>query len=245
MKLPTVQGTIRRRLLLNFRADPEVVARELPAPFVPKLHKGQAIVGVCLIRLESIRPIGVPAIIGFASENAAHRFAVNWRGENEWQEGVFIPRRDTNSLINQLAGGRVFAGEHHAADFEVVDDGANIQLRMAARDGGVTVRVSATTATSLPESSCFASVGEASKFFEPGSVGYSATSNPRKLHGVVLQTKSWLVEPLKVHDMFSSYFADQSRFPVGSIAFDHGLIMRNIEHAWHGADDLYLDRGAT
>ncbi len=242
MKLPTVEGTIRRRLLLNFRVDPAVISHELPVPFVPKLHEGHAIAGVCLIRLEAIRPRGTPRAIGFSSENAAHRIAITWPTAEGPQEGVFIPRRDTDSLINQLAGGRVFPGEHHAADFAVSDKGGDIALSMNARDGSVAVRVSASIGDSLPSDSCFGSVSEASSFFE---LGYSATAAGNKLHGVVLRTKSWQVEPLIVHEIYSGYFSDPSRFPKGSVVFDHGLIMRNIEHEWHGAEDLYLDHGAT
>jgi hypothetical protein len=244
MKLPIIEGTIRRRLLLNYRVDPEVISRELPAPFAPKLHQGHAIAGVCLIRLEAIRPRGAPRAIGFSSENAAHRIAVTWRTPEGEKEGVFIPRRDTDSLLNQLAGGRVFPGEHHAADFDVTDSGREISLSMTARDGAVAVRVSGSVTSSLPTDSCFSSLEEASAFFEPGSLGYSATRAGDKLDGIILRTKSWLVEPLAVRDVYSSWFADETRFPRGSIAFDHGLVMRNIEHEWHGTEDFVLDRGA-
>src|SRR5262249_49769285 len=110
MRLPTIEGVIRRRLLLNFRLDPDVAARELPAPFAPKLHGGHAIVGVCLIRLEHMRPLHAPKALGVSSENAAHRFAITWPSATGEQEGVFIPRRDSSSLLNQLAGGRIFPG---------------------------------------------------------------------------------------------------------------------------------------
>ena len=242
LRFPTIEGTIRRRLLLNFRVHPSVVSRELPPPFRPKLHHGHAIAGVCLIRLEDIRPLGAPRAIGFSSENAAHRIAVEWDTAEGVREGVFIPRRDTDSLISQLAGGRVFPGEHHAARFEVKDSGNDVSLNMAARDGSVAVRVSASVATALPQDSCFSSVAEASSFFEPGSLGYSATSNANRLHGIILRTRTWRVEPLAVHEAFSSYFSDESHFPPGSVSFDHGLIMRDIAHEWHGTDDLYLDQ---
>src|ERR1700674_3635491 len=128
MRLPTIAGVIRRRLLLNFRVDPGVMARQLPAPFVPKLHKGFAIAGICLIRLEAIRPKGLPRGLGLSSENAAHRIAVQWQAESGTEEGVFIPRRDSNSLMNQLAGGRLFPGVHHAARFKVHEAGEAITL---------------------------------------------------------------------------------------------------------------------
>src|SRR5271168_187944 len=118
MRVPVMRGLIKRRILVNFRADPTTVGRLLPEPFRPKLYRDHAIVGICLIRLEQIRPAGLPALVGMSSENAAHRIAVEWTGEaGKSCEGVFIPRRDTGSVVNQLAGGRIFPGEHHAATF--------------------------------------------------------------------------------------------------------------------------------
>jgi hypothetical protein len=240
MRLPTIAGVIRRRLLLNFRVDPGVMAAQLPEPFSPKLHDGYAIAGVCLIRLEGIRPRGLPRAIGVASENAAHRVAVRWTGGNGPEEGVFIPRRDSDSRVNQLAGGRLFPGEYHAARFDVSETAEGVALDMASRDGGVEVRVRAALADSLPADSIFDSLESASRFFEPGSLGYSATRREGAYHGVILRTAEWRVEALDVTSVHSSYFADAGRFPPGSVAFDHGLIMRNIDHEWHGTDDLYV-----
>src|SRR5436853_197186 len=102
MRIPIIKGTIKRRLLVNFRADPAMVRRILPPPFRPKLHKGFSLVGICLIRLEQIRPAGFPGALGLSSENAAHRIAVEWEDESgNLREGVFIPRRDTGSLLNR------------------------------------------------------------------------------------------------------------------------------------------------
>jgi hypothetical protein len=62
--------------------------------------------------LESIRPRGLPAFLGVSSENPAHRLAVeSGDSEGQLQEGVFIPRCETNSWVNALAGGRLFPGE--------------------------------------------------------------------------------------------------------------------------------------
>jgi hypothetical protein len=55
-----------------------------------------------------------------------------------------------------------------------------------------------------------------------------------------LKTKEWRVEPLQVTRVYSSYFSDEEKFPPVTIEFDHALIMRNVEHEWHSADDLYV-----
>jgi hypothetical protein len=240
MRIPVIKGTIKRRLLVNFRADPAVVQRILPQPFQPKLHRGHSLVGICLIRLEQIRPAGLPGALGLSSENAAHRIAVEWTDAGGIQrEGVFIPRRDTSSFLNRVAGGRVFPGEHHPARFSVADTGGHIELAMQSRDGSVAVRVVGDDADSLPTSSCFSSLVEASAFFEGGSLGYSVTRDGDRLDGLLLRTLDWRLRALAVTDVQSSYFADEQRFPTGSVAFDHALVMRDIIHEWHKAEDLY------
>lgn len=240
IKLPTIQGIIRRRILVNFHVDPKVLQRQLPTRFRPKLHKGQGIAGICLIRLEHIRPKMLPEIIGVSSENAAHRIAVLWDERGVVREGVFIPRRDTSSKMNHLLGGRVFPGEHNKAFFEVYEDGDNIRFSMKSQDAKVEVRLTGSTSAKLPQSSIFSSLDEASSFFEAGSLGYSVTADSNRLDGLTLKTKDWRIEPLHVSDVLSSYFANETMFPQGSVEFDNALIMRNIAHEWHTSSDLYV-----
>lgn len=241
MRIPVIKGVIKRRLLINFRADPVVVQRMLPNPFRPKLHNEYSLVGICLIRLEQIRPSGLPGILGVSSENAAHRVAVEWTDPvGVRREGVFIPRRDTSSILNHLVGGRLFPGEHHSANFAVQDDGGHIELSMRAVDDSVSVMLIGDDAESLPSSSCFGSLAEASSFFENGSLGYSATRDGSRLDGLILRTVVWRVRAMSVVEVQSSYFSDERRFPKGSIKFDHALIMRDVAHEWRAAEDITL-----
>ena len=240
MQLPKVHGTIKRRLLINYRVDPAVMQGHLPAPFRPKLHHGHAIAGMCLIRLEDIRPRRFPKAVGLSSENAAHRIAVVWDDDTGTREGVYIPRRDTGSLMNHLAGGRLFPGEHQRATFRVVEDAERIALHMRSADGRIEIDVIARTAEHIAPTSRFSSVADASGFFESGGVGYSVTSSGSRLDGIVLKTDAWHVEPLAVEQARSTYFDDPAMFPPGSIALDCGLVMRNIPHQWESAKEMYV-----
>src|SRR5262245_5166815 len=79
MRIPVIRGIIERRILVNYRVDPAVLAKLLPAPFRPKLVRGHGMAGICLIRLGGIRPTFWPkGLGGIRSENAAHRTAVVW-----------------------------------------------------------------------------------------------------------------------------------------------------------------------
>ncbi len=239
MQLPKVHGVIGRRLLVNFRVEPDVIQRQLPSPFRPKLHDGHAVAGICLIRLENIRPKRFPRILGLSSENAAHRIAVVWDDDEGPHEGVCIPRRDTGSLINHLAGGRLFPGEHQRATFRVEDSDERIAIEMTSADGQVRLDVAGRVAAEMPTTSIFRTISDASSFFEPGAVGYSVTSG-RRLDGVVLKTHSWSVAPLLIERVNSTYFADETVFPAGAVSFDCALIMRNIAHEWHAGAPMYV-----
>lgn len=240
MRMPRIHGTIKRRILINYRVDPAVVQRLLPPPFHPKLHRGFAIAGICLIRLEGIRPHRFPRLVGLSSENAAHRIAVQWDDGTGQHEGVYIPRRDTGSLMNHLAGGRLFPGEHRRAAFDVVDDDGRITLKMRSADGQADIDLVASTAPRFSASSVFDAVDAASAFFENGVNGYSATASGHRLDAIALSTASWKVEPLDILAVRSSYYDDPSRFPEGSIAFDCGLIMRDIRHDWTALEAMSL-----
>jgi hypothetical protein len=238
VKVPVVEGVIERRMLVNYRVDPDAIARVLPAPFRPKLVDGSAIAGICLIRLDSIRPRGFPAALGVSSENAAHRIAVEWSDEDSTREGVFIPRRDSSSRLNRLLGGRLFPGVHHPARFDVHESGNAFHLEMTSRDGATHVLVDGHVSSTLPERSVFGTLARASAFFEGGSLGYSATARPGVYDGLELRSLSWRVEPLAVTAVRSSFFEDVSRFPPGSVEFDCALLMRNVQHEWRAREPM-------
>src|SRR5262245_54265277 len=141
MRLRTLRGVIRRRILVNFRVRPEALRSVVPPRFRLKLQNGYAVAGVCLIRLEEVRPRFVPRPFGLRSENAAHRVAVLWEDEaGRDREGVFIFRRDTGSPVNRLAGGRIFPGEHHAASFRSRDSNGRVELSMISADRSCEVK---------------------------------------------------------------------------------------------------------
>jgi hypothetical protein len=244
LRLPVIRGVIDRRMLVNYRVDPEVMARILPPPFRPKLLHGFAIGGICLIRLQQMRPRFVPAWLGLSSENAAHRIAVEWDDERGiTREGVYIPRRDSDSRLNQLAGGRVFPGVHHHATFDVYESPESFEIDVASDDGEMKLSVIARVSSQFAAGSVFESIEEASGFFEAGSLGYSATADATRFQGLALRCERWQVEPLEVKHVRSSWFSDP-RFPSGTAAFDCALLMRGIAHEWQSHADLCCEESS-
>ncbi len=241
MRIPVVRGIIDRRILVNYRVDPEVLTKILPQPFRPKLANGAGMAGVCLIRLKHIRPRWLPAILGISSENAAHRIAVQWEQDGNQHEGVFIPRRDTSSRFNTLVGGRLFPGVHHRATFQVQEQHDHYCVVLDSDDQGTHVALEGHVALELPKTSVFGSLGEASDFFARGSLGYSLTTKPGQFDGLELRSLDWQVQPLAVEKVESSFFENRSLFPTGSVELDCALLMRGIDHEWHGREALCSD----
>jgi hypothetical protein len=223
---------------VNYRCRPDVLQKIVPPPFRPKLVNGWGMAGICLIRLGGIRPVFLPAIGGLTSENAAHRIAVEWDEPGRTREGVFIPRRDTDALLNRLAGGRIFPGVHHAATFDVIETSHHFKLDMRSHDKTTSVRVHAHITNSLPTHSVFRSLEEASEFFRRGSLGWSSRSEKNTFDGLELSSQKWLIEPMAIDHVASSFFESPKFFPADSAIFDSAFLMRDIPHQWHALGKL-------
>ena len=239
MKIPKLIGTIDRRILINYQVDKDVVAKFLPEPFRPKLVNDKAIVGICLIRLKDLRPKGLPKLIGFSSENGAHRIAVEWTDKEGIKEGVYIPRRDTSSKMNSLAGGGIFPGVHHFADFTVVERDGNYSVEFRSEDNTY-LSIKAQETKDWNSDSIFKDVDCASCFFEQGAIGYSPGNSGEKFDGLELKTYRWKVTPLKVSEVRSSFFENVDVFPSGSVKFDNALLMKDIEHEWKSLMEIKI-----
>lgn len=231
MKIPKIQGIIDRRILINYQVDKEVLENYLPEPFKPKLVNGKGIAGICLIRLKEIRPKGLPKQIGISSENGAHRIAVEWTENGKIKEGVYIPRRDTSSKLNSLAGGAIFPGVHHLAEFSIHESKGKYKVAFISEDE-TSLSIEAKETNKWNNESVFESLDCVSQFFENGSVGYSPHKND--FDGLELKAYNWKVSLLEVKNVQSSFFENENIFPKGSVKFDNALLMRNIEHEWIG-----------
>jgi len=239
MLFDTIHGIIDRRILLNYHVELGALQKVLPRGFRPKVFRGKG--GVCMIRFRELRPRKIPAWLGLGSENAAHRIAVEWDQDDGTTEGVFIPRRDTNSTFNKLLGGRVFPGIFSKGTFitDESDDELSVTIRRA--DGSDEAHFKGQVAQALPDSSLFDDVQQAASFFSLGATGYSATYERGHYQGMELRSLDWSIQPMEIEEAHTSFFSDRTRFPEGTVELDCALVMRGIDHEWHSRPDLYYD----
>lgn len=219
-----IESIIERRLLLNYRLDAAVAASLLPAGLRPRIIGNSALAGSCFIRLGSARPAGIPAALGWRTENAAHRVAVEWDGPSGPAYGVFLPEQFSGSRLASLAGRRGFPSPGRFGTFETRETGHEFNLAM--RSSGSFARVHASRGDTW-QSELFNSHQAASEFFEASPVGWSAVSG--RLRGVRLSTRHWRTSPVDVQELESSFF---NALPAGSAIFDHALLMQQIPARW-------------
>lgn len=245
MKLTTcriaVSGRITRRILVNFRGRPDALRALLPGGLRPKTVRGYGVAGICLIRLDEVRPRGWPRWCGVSSENAAHRIAVEWDEGETVREGVFIPRRDTDRWFNRLAGGRLFPGQHHAARFQVEDTERRLAVEVRSDDGAVAIEIAGEPAETVPAGSVFRDMEEANAFFQAGALGWSPRRDGSALEGLELRCPVWQMTPLRVGSVRSSFFERLG----GDAEFDSAFLMRGLDHEWHAAGARRFDTAAA
>jgi hypothetical protein len=167
-----------------------------------------------------------------ATESAAHRIAVQWDDPGGPATGVYIPRRDTDSVLTALVGGRAFPGWHHLARFTVAEGDGRFAVRLDSRDGGARVLVEAHVTDHVMAGSVFGDIESASRFFACAPVGYSARPDGAAFDGVELACRGWNLRPLAVDEVRSSYFDDVSRFPPGTVELDSAFLMLGLDTSW-------------
>jgi hypothetical protein len=237
--LPTLEGMITRRFLLNYWVEPDVARRLVPAPLEVVTVNGFAVAGTCLIRLEQLRPKGLPAAVGIASENMAHRIAIRYpAADGTMRDGVFLWRRDTDSLLVTRLGGVLFPGVHRDAEFRVTESDGLYGVEVFSRDGAADVSFRARLDAEWRWTLLFPRFTDVCRFFERGDCGFSCTLREDALEGLRMRTLRWEMTPVSIEGLHSAFYEDVTRFPRGSVGFDCGVLMRGIPHEWHALRDV-------
>jgi hypothetical protein len=235
MWVPTLDGLIDRRILVNYRLDPDAAARVLPPPFRPKVVRGFAMAGICLIRLARLRPRFFPVSVFGATENGALRFAVDWEQDGRTYSGVYVPKRFSTSRLVCLLGGRFFPGVHSRAAFKVAESADQYSVEV---DGELKVVIRGRATDEWPGSTVFESLDDASAFYRGGAVGFSDARTPGTYEGLEMHIPEWIIRPMAVDHVACNFFDDPTRFPPGTATFDNALLMRGVRNEFSGRGSL-------
>lgn len=234
--MPTMSGTVDRRVLITFTIDPEAARAVLPAPLRPDLSLGPALGGICLIRVRGLRPaVGAARLVpafGLDFEYIVHRVAVEWDTADGVATGVYVLRRDTDSGL-LAAAGRLVPGTPGRAEVGIAADGRRVSLAAQSRDGRMSVAFVGEEAGELPATSVFTGPDSASAFFRCDGVALADDRRPRGgFAGIRMESEPWQGTPMRCEYVQSSLFEDRAVFPAGSVVLDHALVVRGLPARW-------------
>ena len=219
MKITPAHGVIERRLLVNYRLDPDVAKKLLPAPLQPRLVGGYAVAGIALAHLGRLRPAGLPAVAGLSRETAMHGIAVEWERSPSLHTGVFVLHRDS---VGVGPGRRL----RRPPCFTVDDRTDGLRIAYTSRDRTVRVDVDVSLAAGLAGSALFRDVRAATRFLDLDSPE-GASWGPQ-LRGLKLSVGDRCISAARVRTATSSIFAGTSVFPPGSVHVDSALLLRDL-----------------
>jgi hypothetical protein len=191
-----------------------------------------------LIRLEELRPKGLPAGAGISSENLAHRIAIRYPSDEGLADGVFIWRRETDRALVALLGGRLFPGVHDRARFDVRESGGGLSYDVRSHHGDSDVALRVRSVDEWEPTRLFRAFDDVRSFFERGDCGFSCSLKGDSLEGIRLRSLAWDMSPLAVDEVHSAFYSDRERFPSGSIGLDGAVLMRGVPHEWHELADV-------
>ncbi|MEZ4771744.1 MAG: DUF2071 domain-containing protein [Bacteroidia bacterium] len=243
MKIPALTGLIEKRILINYRVEPAVLKKLLPSPFEPKLFGNYGIAGICFFHINHLKIKGLPFLPGISAENVSHRIAVTWEEAGIRKEGLYIPRRDTSSLIIHSAGGKIFPGMHKLGRFKTREANGYYELHLTNRDQ---TRLSflAKETTAFSHGSVFSDLHSAADLFAQNSLEYAPRFKNMIYDGIAFRANRQKVQPLHICQMRSDFFENEETFPKGSVFFDHALLMKNIRSEWTALPELLAPKPA-
>lgn len=233
MLINSISGLCERRLILNWRVDPDIVAKLLPRPFRPRLVNGHAIVGMDVLKLAEMRPTGLPAFTGFSTENAIDRIAVEWDEGGTIVQGLYVPHRYSPSTVNALvSSARLFPTIFTHALFDFNERAGRYQVSVFA--GANRFELDANESKTFAEKSILGSPNAASDFHRDAKISYSPSPDKDKFDAIYLKTLDWKATPLSIKSVSYSYI---DRLYPGAV-FDSALVMHSTKHEWHGLGSI-------
>lgn len=178
----TVVGRLPKTWLFAYRTPVEVARGLLPRPLEPVVFGGWAYWNVVVSRIEAMRPLGFPALVGVGYWHVAYRFYARFRpAGDEPIEGLYFVRSDCDSLPMTVAGNLLTDFNFHTAGVRVSERAGTHYLRIDSDEAPAQAAWRMATPPGPAEGSPFGSLDEATvalKYKPNGlSVGSDGTVN--------------------------------------------------------------------
>lgn len=241
-RLAQATGILEDTVLLNFRTDPNVLKRLLPAPFVPRLVDGYGLVGILMFKMRDLAcetNMGLPSP---PSDHVLYRVAVSWQQGTRTHHGMYLLRHEVNTRlpVRQRKRG-LFPVAAQPVRWHKAPEAGKFEWSLQTRNR-TRLKVQARLAAYFPPGSVFDSLDQASVFFQKERAAIA----PRFQKSVFANTRflplNWAVKPLFIESLQTDMDQLGNLFPKGHIFFDSGLIWPQIPCKWQEGHEIVSSR---
>ncbi len=188
----TFHGELHGAELLQFSIDPEEARELAPAPLVPSIVGGRALVSCVNVELRGMRPSFMPAKLGgLRYRHIAFRLHVR-------PDAIFFVRSFTQHRLIALGGEWLTNYRLGVAHVRQAADGLEVEQgnrRFAYRRGS----------NGTPPGDLFPDLGEARRILQSLDRAYSVGRDGRVWFTRILRDR-WPLEPLPVRDVENDFF---------------------------------------
>lgn len=229
----SIKARMVERYIFNFRIRPEELKKRLPAPWLdPQVINGFSVVSFCILWLERLTIVPIPAIIPFSTISCAYRIGVLDLSEpapepsvyvtDRWADLPFIARlaplvlQDTIPVIKAAIGHDNAGGTH--VQMSYTDGAALFSAEVHPRSDGQL------------GSSVFGSTGEFGAFIKGGVSSFGPSLHPGKLTKVDLHKEEVAYEPLSAHVEFSEL--NEESWSDAGMVLDSAVRAKGARYVW-------------
>ena len=226
--LPDIRARLGERFIFNFRVEPDLLQRHLPAWLEPQLFDGSAVASFCILDLHDVTFRPIPGPLGLRNINCAHRFGV--LEKESGNPAVYVDERNTDSKLGAFITSLGFPGKHPYVDARI--EKSETDWTIAVRDDAESplfhgrVRPAAEFRSSL-----FASMDEFQEFLASGVRSFCPAVKASKWNVVDLHKKDSSYEPLAAEDVADrllEHWASEG----GAIEFDSAVRTAGGTYVW-------------
>jgi hypothetical protein len=228
-----VEARFRNCLTLTYAVPADVLKPTMPPGLELETVDGRGFVAVALVQAESLRPAGLPRVLGQDIFVAAYRAFTRFRCSNgQTLRGLRILRSDADRAQIVFAGNLLTHYNYHQCHARVVSSDGRLRFGVCTRDGRADLEVTANLSdSSLPAGSPFSTAAEARPFAGPLPFTVDYEAETHAIVAIEATRAHWNPAPVRIEGQRIAFF-DDPMFggcrPVLAAAFH----AKDVEYRW-------------
>jgi uncharacterized protein YqjF (DUF2071 family)/uncharacterized membrane protein YphA (DoxX/SURF4 family) len=228
-----IQAHLRDCLTLTYALPPNVLRRLLPPGLELETCGGYAFVAVALVQTESLRPAGLPALMGQDFFLAGYRvFTTFAPASGRLMRGLRILRSDANRARMVVGGNLLTHYNYHRCDASIDRSPDRIHVTVRTHDNGGDLDATADLANAaLPAGSPFRSVRDARRFAGPLPFTFDYEQETHAIIAINARRTNWQPAPVGVDVRRISFF-EQAVFDGCTPLLAAAFHVKDIDYRW-------------